>query len=139
MDLKPFTADPERLKCKITWKQNALSMTNSAVLLSNQMPESYAHAIKEELLNIRGHSSFGSPTVQTVDDDAENSDYSGIITSEMAEKMNSCDDCGLFDTPPDIQRHVKRGWFAERSHEPPTKRQKLKTQWKKLSRKTRVF
>ena len=45
----------------------------------------------------------------------------------MADKMNSCDDCGLlFDTSHDVQRHVKRGWCTE-GHELTPKRQKVDT------------
>ena len=43
----------------------------------------------------------------------------------MSEKINACDDCGiLFDTPHDVQRHVKRGQCYE-NDEPERKKRKL--------------
>ena len=43
----------------------------------------------------------------------------------MADNQNSCDSCGLlFDTPHDVQRHIKRGWCAESNDEPPAKKKK---------------
>lgn len=58
-----------------------------------------------------------SAGVQTVHID-ENSE----LENTMTDKTQACDDCGLlFDSTPDVQRHLKRGWCPENS-DPPAKR-----------------
>ena len=48
------------------------------------------------------------------------------IKDTMADDQNSCDSCGLsFDSPHDVQRHIKRGWCPECNDEAPAKKRKM--------------
>lgn len=106
VDLKPFTPEHQRLKCI---RQNS---PNSEAT-SHVTPQ---ETIKEEVVPKVNHSSSDVQSDQIVD----------LAEPTMTEKMNSCDDCGLlFDTPHDVQRHVKRGWCMENKEESPNKKQKM--------------
>ena len=97
VDLKPFTAEGDRLKNAIDWQEE--SQDFKVNVLTNQMAESLQPTIKETDLRVIDHCSVG---VQTVHIDQENT---------MADKGQACDDCGLlFDSVHDVQRHMKNGW-----------------------------
>ena len=69
----------------------------------------------------------------------ENPEEVTQFKNAMADNQNSCDSCGLlFDTPHDVQRHIKRGWCAESNDEPPAKRKKKKKKKKKKKNQTKI-
>ena len=110
VDLKPFTAEGDRLKNAIDWQEESQDFKVS--VLTNQMAESLQPTIKETDLRVIDHCSVGD---QTVHIDQENT---------MADKGQACDDCGLlFDSVHDVQRHMKNGWCRE-NREPLAKRMK---------------
>ena len=111
VDLKPFTAEGDRLKNAIDWQEESQDVNVN--VLTNQMAESVQPIIKETDLRAVDHCSVG---VQTVHIDQENM---------MADKGQACDDCGLlFDSVHDVQRHMKNGWCPE-NREPLAKRMKI--------------
>ena len=110
-DLKPFTAEGDRLKNAIDWQEESQDVNVN--VLTNQMAESVQPIIKETDLRAVDHCSVG---VQTVHIDQENM---------MADKGQACDDCGLlFDSVHDVQRQMKNGWCPE-NREPLAKRMKI--------------
>lgn len=112
VDLKPFTQEHKRLICQRKWNEEKLTNQSSVV---------HPQPINTGIETTQNHSYSGIQPVKIT----ESSDASTTTQDDMAEKINSCDDCGLlFDTAHDVQRHVKRGWCAENTHEPPTKKQK---------------
>ncbi|WAR17793.1 hypothetical protein MAR_032387 [Mya arenaria] len=113
VDLKPFTAENDRLK--YVSKPKRFYQESELPNSTNHQLESLCTVIKENKLLETNHYSVGVQTVH-IDDQGE----------AMAEKGQPCDDCGLlFDSAHDVQRHVKRGWCPETREtmgEPPAKR-----------------
>ena len=108
VDLKAFTPENDRLKTRIIWRDE----TDQEI--TNQKPNAQDTVIKEDVPPDTDHYSVGLQTDNIASEE-----------TTMADKMNACDDCGLlFDTPHDVQRHVKRGWCAE-TQEPAQKKQKM--------------
>ncbi|WAR24132.1 YMD3-like protein [Mya arenaria] len=115
VDLKPFTAENDRLKYDL--KQKHFYGENVLPEWTNREQGSRETVIKENDMSKLHHSTVGVQTVH-IDDQEET----------MAEKAKPCDDCGLlFDSIHDVQRHVKSGWCPETREtigEPPEKRRK---------------
>ena len=98
VDLKAYTPENDRLKCKITWADHHLERERPAY----RQTDLSVVPIKEGSQPEVSHSSTRFQSVH-IEEKQE----------IMAEKGQACDDCGLlFDTVHDVQRHVKRGWYT---------------------------
>ncbi|WAR23034.1 hypothetical protein MAR_036703 [Mya arenaria] len=122
VDLKPFTAEDDRLKYDLKLKcSHFIRDYNKLSQLTNRVPERLDAIIKENDMSKLHHSTVGVQTVH-IDDQEE----------AMAEKGQACDDCGLlFDSAHNVQRHVTRGWCPETREtmgEPPVKRRRTEEQ-----------
>ena len=96
VDLKAYTPENDRLKCKITWADQHLETERPAYSQSDLSVVPIKEGSQPEVSN----SSTGFQPV-----------HIGEKQEIMAEKGQACDDCGLlFNTVHDVQRHVKRGW-----------------------------
>ena len=111
VDLKPFTAEDDRLKFDFKWKHKHFIRDKTLPELTNHVQENLDTTIKENDTSDIKRSTVGVQAVH-IDD----------LEGTKAEKGQPCDDCGLlFDSAHDVQRHVKSGWCPE-SREPPAKR-----------------
>ena len=113
IDLKVFTPEDQRLKPNPHWADQQQVDLNHSV-------------IKGDKSTNRNHSTPGLQEESIVKSFHQKSILLDTDTYlEMADKSNSCDDCGLvFDTMHDVQRHVKSGWCPE-NNERFSKRAKL--------------
>ena len=115
VDLKPFTPEYDRLKRSLKWRKGSMFSE-----LTNQDEVPAQTIIKEAENPDTNHYSVGTQTVNIRKNTAENISENTC----MSEKINACDDCGiLFDTPHDVQRHLKRGQCYE-NDEPERKKRK---------------
>ena len=117
LDLKPFTPANQRLKYDIVWKDkypepikgghhNSIDHYSSGVRTGHIKETEENNTIKGETLN---QIDYFSVEVEA-DQIAENPEEVTQFINAMTDNQNSCDSYGLlFDTPHDVQRHIKRG------------------------------
>lgn len=133
LDLKPFTPANQRLKYDIVWNDkypepikgvhlDSIGHYSSGVRTDHIEETEENNTIKSETPN---QIDYFSAEVGA-DHIAENLEEVTLFKDAMADNQNSCDSCGLlFDTPHDVQRHIKRGWCPECNDEPQAKKRKL--------------
>ena len=115
LDLKPFTPANQRLKYDIVWKDkypepikgvhhNSIDHYSSGVRTDYIKETEENNTIKGETLNQIDYFSVEVGAYQI----AENPEEATQFINAMTDNQNSCDSCGLlFDTPHDVQRHIK--------------------------------